>query len=123
MALLFSPVNKPKRFEIKKGYYGEKKDRQKWLEERVRKIKRESGELTDEEYNAEESIRGTFAEGTTRLKRRQEQEAAAESENQKPYSFLEDDEQNVQFSKKDRRYALPLLLLFIALIVFYFLLH
>jgi len=100
MALLFSPVNKPKRFERHKGYYGEKKERQQWLEERVRKVKREMGELPEEEISAEERLRGSFIEGTTHLKRRKEKD--------------ENDG-----TTTNSRYVKLLLALFLLLMVFY----
>lgn len=49
-------------------------ERKQWLDARVRKIKREMGELPEEELRAEEVIRGTFIEGTKHLKRRKEKE-------------------------------------------------
>lgn len=70
MATIFS-TQKPRRFE-RKNYFGN--ERKEWLEARVRKVKREMGELPDEEWKAEESIRGTFVEGTRHLKRRKERE-------------------------------------------------
>lgn len=70
MATIFT-TQKPRRFE-RKNYFGN--ERKEWLEARVRKVKREMGELPDEEWKAEESIRGTFIEGTRHLKRRKERE-------------------------------------------------
>ena len=70
MATIFT-TNKPRRFERKPYYSNERKE---WLEARVRKVKREMGELPDEELKAEEVIRGTFVEGTRHLKRRKERE-------------------------------------------------
>lgn len=70
MATIFS-TQKPRRFE-RKNYFGN--ERKEWLEARVRKVKREMGELPDEEWRAEESIRGTFIEGTRHLKRRKERD-------------------------------------------------
>lgn len=70
MATIFT-TQKPRRFE-RKNYFGN--ERKEWLEARVRKVKREMGELPDEEWRAEESIRGTFIEGTRHLKRRKERE-------------------------------------------------
>ena len=72
MSSIFT-TSKPKRFEHKSPFAAN--ERKKWLEARVRKIKREMGELPDEELRAEEVIRGTFIEGTTHLKRRKEKEA------------------------------------------------
>lgn len=73
MASIFS-TNKPKRFEHISHFT--KNERKQWLEARVRKVKREMGELPDEEMKAEEIIRGTFIQGTTHLKRRKEKEEA-----------------------------------------------
>lgn len=73
MATIFT-TRKPKHFEHK-SYFGEKNERKAWLEARVRKVKREMGELPDEELRAEEVIRGTFIEGTKHLKRRKEKDA------------------------------------------------
>ncbi len=70
MATIFT-TQKPRRFE-RKNYFGN--ERKEWLEARVRKVKREMGELPDEEWKAEESIRGTFIEGTRHLKRRKERD-------------------------------------------------
>lgn len=70
MATIFS-TNKPRHFERKPYFSNERKE---WLEARVRKVKREMGELPDEELKAEEVIRGTFIEGTHHLKRRKERE-------------------------------------------------
>lgn len=70
MATIFT-TQKPRRFE-RKNYFGN--ERKEWLEARVRKVKREMGELPDEEWRAEESIRGTFIEGTRHLKRRKERD-------------------------------------------------
>lgn len=72
MATIFS-TSKPKKFEHHS--YIQKNERKQWLEARVRKVKREMGELPDEELRAEEVIRGTFVEGTKHLKRRKEKEA------------------------------------------------
>lgn len=102
MALLFSPVNKPKRFTRHKGYYGEKKERQQWLEERVRKIKIEQGEIKDEDVKAEDLIRGSFIEGTQHLKRRKEKEENGEA-------------------SKENRYIKLFLFIFMLLMVYYWL--
>lgn len=72
MATIFT-TSKPKKFEHKSPFAAN--ERKQWLEARVRKIKREMGELPDEEVRAEEVIRGTFIEGTKHLKRRKEKEA------------------------------------------------
>lgn len=70
MATIFT-TQKPRRFE-RKNYFGN--ERKEWLEARIRKVKREMGELPDEEWKAEETIRGTFIEGTRHLKRRKERD-------------------------------------------------
>lgn len=72
MATIFT-TSKPKKFEHKSPFAAN--ERKAWLEARVRKVKREMGELPDEEVRAEEVIRGTFIEGTKHLKRRKEKEA------------------------------------------------
>lgn len=76
MATIFS-TKKPKHFEHKS--YFQSQERKQWLEARVRKVKREMGELPDEELRAEEIIRGTFIEGTKHLKRRKEKEEEGET--------------------------------------------
>ena len=70
MATIFT-VNKPKKFHRESYFHDERKER---LEARIRKVKREMGELPDEELKAEEVIRGTFIEGTKHLKRRKERD-------------------------------------------------
>ncbi len=85
MASIFS-TNKPKRFEHTS--YLTKNERKQWLEARVRKVKREMGELPDEELRAEEVIRGTFIQGTTHLKRRKEKEEASGETNSNRYIKL-----------------------------------
>ena len=72
MASSIFKTDKPKRFEHHS--YLQKNERKQWLEARIRKVKREMGELPDEELKAEEVIRGTFIQGTTHLKRRKEKE-------------------------------------------------
>lgn len=71
MATIFT-TSKPKKFQHHS--YLQANERKQWLEARVRKVKREMGELPDEELRAEEVIRGTFIEGTKHLKRRKEKE-------------------------------------------------
>jgi len=71
MATIFS-TSKPKKFQHHSVYQAN--ERKQWLDARVRKIKREMGELPEEELRAEEVIRGTFIEGTKHLKRRKEKE-------------------------------------------------
>lgn len=73
MASIFS-TNKAKRFNHTSQFT--KNERKQWLEARVRKVKREMGELPDEEIKAEEIIRGTFINGTKHLKRRKEKDEA-----------------------------------------------
>ncbi|MDR2121273.1 MAG: hypothetical protein LBP64_10450 [Tannerella sp.] len=62
----FYNVRKPRRFEHKPIYWDPRKEA---LEERIRKVKREMGvqEETPEDYKP--SIKGTFIEGTTHLKK------------------------------------------------------
>jgi hypothetical protein len=62
----FYSVRKPRQFEHKPIYWDQRKEA---LEERIRKVKREMGvqEESLEEYKP--SIRGTFIEGTTHLKK------------------------------------------------------
>lgn len=98
MATIFT-TQKPRRFE-RKNYFGN--ERKEWLEARVRKVKREMGELPDEEWKAEESIRGTFIEGTRHLKRRKER----------------DEEEGTGTNNRYVKLAVALLLL---IIVFYYL--
>jgi len=71
MATIFQ-TSKPKKFQHHSVFQAN--ERKQWLEARVRKVKREMGELPDEELRAEEVIRGTFIEGTKHLKRRKEKE-------------------------------------------------
>lgn len=85
MATIFS-TSKPKKFEHKSPFAAN--ERKAWLEARVRKIKREMGELPDEEIRAEEVIRGTFVEGTKHLKRRKEREAEEGGSNSNRYVKL-----------------------------------
>ncbi|MCC8198662.1 MAG: hypothetical protein LIP06_08855 [Tannerellaceae bacterium] len=66
MALFsFYNVRKPRQFEHKPIYYDPKKEA---MEERISKIKREMGmEEAEEEYKP--SVKGTFIEGTSHLKK------------------------------------------------------
>ncbi|MCC8132307.1 MAG: hypothetical protein LUG96_07680 [Tannerellaceae bacterium] len=66
MALFsFYNVKKPRQFEHKPIYYDPKKEA---MEERISKIKREMGmEEAEEEYKP--SVKGTFIEGTSHLKK------------------------------------------------------
>lgn len=66
MATIFS-TNKPRKFNRQSYFHDERKER---LEARVRKVKREMGILDDGDYKAEDTIRGSFAQGTTHLSRR-----------------------------------------------------
>ena len=66
MATIFS-TNKPRRFQRQSYFSDERKDR---LDARIRKVKREMGLLENEEYKPEETIRGSFAQGTRHLSRR-----------------------------------------------------
>ncbi len=66
MALFsFYNVRKPRQFEHKPIYYNPRKEA---LEERERKIKRELG-LEEPEQDFKPSIKGTFVEGTSHLKK------------------------------------------------------
>lgn len=85
MATIFS-TSKPKKFEHKSPFAAN--ERKAWLEARVRKVKREMGELPDEEIRAEEVIRGTFIEGTKHLKRRKEKEEEEGTTNASRYIKL-----------------------------------
>ncbi|MDR1879904.1 MAG: hypothetical protein LBQ78_03120 [Tannerellaceae bacterium] len=61
----FYNVRRPRQFEHKPIYWDPRKED---LEERTRRIKRELGvEIPEEEYKP--SIKGTFIEGTTHLKK------------------------------------------------------
>ncbi|MCD7975805.1 MAG: hypothetical protein LUG51_01120 [Tannerellaceae bacterium] len=66
MALFsFYNVRKPRQYEHKPIYYDPRKEA---MEERVRKVKREMGiEEAEEEYKP--SIKGTFVQGTSHLKK------------------------------------------------------
>lgn len=85
MATIFQ-TSKPKKFQHHSIYQAN--ERKQWLEARVRKVKREMGELPDEELRAEEVIRGTFIEGTKHLKRRKEKETEDGSTNSDRYIKL-----------------------------------
>lgn len=103
MATIFTTA-KPKKFEHRSSFTNN--ERKAFLEARVRKVKREMGLLPDEEWRAEESIRGTFVQGTTHLKRRQEQQL---DEGETPQSAL---------TKRYIKLAISILLL---CIIFYYL--
>jgi hypothetical protein len=67
MALFsFYNVRKPRRFDHKPIYWDPRKEA---LEERIRKVKREMGELPDNPAEYKNSIRGSFIENTTHLKK------------------------------------------------------
>jgi len=85
MATIFQ-TSKPKKFQHHSIFQAN--ERKQWLEARVRKVKREMGELPDEELRAEEVIRGTFIEGTKHLKRRKEKEAEDGTTNSARYIKL-----------------------------------
>lgn len=85
MATIFTTA-KPKKFEHKSPFAAN--ERKQWLEARIRKVKREMGELPDEEIRAEEVIRGTFIEGTRHLKRRKEKDEEDGNSNSKRYVRL-----------------------------------
>lgn len=70
MANIFS-TRKPRRFSRQPYFSDPRKDA---LEARIRKVKRELGQLDDSDYKPEESIRGSFVEGTTHLRRRKDSE-------------------------------------------------
>jgi len=67
--LSFYNMPKPRQFDHQPIYYNPKKEA---LEKRIQKVKRELGkeELDIEDYK--ESIRGSFSEGTTHLRRSME---------------------------------------------------
>jgi hypothetical protein len=62
----FYHVRKPRQFEHKPIYWDPRKEA---LEERIRKVKLEMGESPEDPANYKPSIRGSFIEGTTHLKR------------------------------------------------------
>ncbi len=62
-------TRKPRHFE-RKPYFSD--PRKAELEARVNRIKRELGQLPDEDLNPEETIRGSFIRQTTHLKKRVE---------------------------------------------------
>jgi hypothetical protein len=64
-------TRKPKHFERQPYFSNPRKDE---LEARIRRIKRELGQLDEKDFNAEESLRGSFVRQTTHLKRRKESE-------------------------------------------------
>ncbi len=62
-------TRKPRQFQ-RQPYFSD--PRKEALEARIRKVKREMGLLEEDTYNPEDSIRGSFAQGTRHLRRRQE---------------------------------------------------
>lgn len=64
---LFFNVRKPRQFRHEPIFYDPHKEA---LEERVRKVKREMGELTEEEYKPD--LKGAFIEQTSHVRRRQQ---------------------------------------------------
>lgn len=84
MATIFT-VNKPRKFHRENYFHDERKER---LEARVRKVKREMGILEDEEYKAEDTIRGSFVSGTSHLRRRIENDELKETDKSKRYVKL-----------------------------------
>ncbi|MDR3268733.1 MAG: hypothetical protein LBT83_06665 [Tannerella sp.] len=67
MALFsFYNVRKPRQFDHKPIYWDPRKEA---LEERIRKVKREMGELPDDPAAYKPSLKGVFIEGTTHLKK------------------------------------------------------
>jgi hypothetical protein len=67
MALFsFYNVRKPRQFEHKPIYWNPRREA---LEERIEKVKRETGILPKAAEEYKPSIKGTFIEGTTHLKK------------------------------------------------------
>jgi hypothetical protein len=64
---LFFNVRKPREFNHEPIYFDPRKDA---LEERVKKVKKEMGELSDEEYKP--NLKGAFINQTSHVRRRQE---------------------------------------------------
>lgn len=84
MASIFTTA-KPKRFDRKPRFANERKE---FLEARIRKVKREMGLLDESDYNPEESIRGSFSQGTTHLRRRMERDEENGTTSQSRYIKL-----------------------------------
>lgn len=63
---LFFNVRKPRKFHHDPIYFDPKKDE---LDERIRKVKREIGELPEEEYKP--NLKGSFIDQSAHVKRRQ----------------------------------------------------
>ena len=70
MATIFT-TRKPRKFQHTPRFSDPRKEA---LEARIRKVKREMGLLDEGELKPEETLRGTFAKGTTHLRRRLEKE-------------------------------------------------
>jgi hypothetical protein len=67
MALFsFYNVRKPRQYEHKPIYWNPRKEA---LDERIRKVRREIGELPDDPDEYKPTIKGTFVEGTLHLKK------------------------------------------------------
>ncbi|MDO5571084.1 MAG: hypothetical protein Q4F97_06410 [Bacteroidales bacterium] len=64
---LFFNVRKPRQFRHEPIYFDPRKDA---LEERVKKVKKEMGELPDEEYKPD--LKGAFVNQTSHVRRRHE---------------------------------------------------
>ncbi|MDR3261020.1 MAG: hypothetical protein LBT78_04210 [Tannerella sp.] len=62
----FYSVRKPRRFDHKPIYWDPRKEA---LEARIRRVKREAGELSENPEDYQPSIKGSFIEGTTHLKK------------------------------------------------------
>lgn len=62
----FYNVRKPRQYEHKPIYYDPRKEA---LEERIQRVKIEMGEEIVDYENYKKSIRGSFVEGTTHLKK------------------------------------------------------
>ncbi|MEG1616620.1 MAG: hypothetical protein RR202_06730 [Bacteroidales bacterium] len=71
---LFYNVRKPRQFRHDPIYFDPRKEA---LEERVKKVKKELGELKDEEYKPD--LKGAFVNQTSHVKRRQEHEDKSNS--------------------------------------------
>lgn len=71
---LFFNVRKPRKFHHDPIYFDPHKDE---LEERIRKVKREMGELPEEDYKP--NLKGAFADQTSHVKRRQQHEEKSSS--------------------------------------------
>lgn len=79
----FFKTRKPRKFEHKPIYWDPEKERK---EEREHRIKRELGLEDLSEYKS--SIKGTFVEGTTHLKKSQTRGDTAESRRSKSFRLI-----------------------------------